>query len=70
MKNSKAIILKLDLKKAFDCIEWDFLRLILIQSGFSQQTKKWLMSCVTSAKFFVLVNGETSPFFHSGRGLR
>jgi hypothetical protein len=70
MKNSKALILKLDLKKAFDCIDWDFLRMILIQSGFSQQTTKWILSCVTSANFVVLVNGETSPFFHSGRGLR
>jgi hypothetical protein len=32
-KNSKALILKLDLKKAFDCIDWDFLQLILVQSG-------------------------------------
>jgi hypothetical protein len=28
-KKSKALILKLDLKKAFDCIDWDFIRLIL-----------------------------------------
>jgi hypothetical protein len=28
------------------------------------------MSGVTTASFSVLVNGETSPFFHSGRGLR
>jgi hypothetical protein len=65
-KNSKALILKLDLKKAFDCIDWDFLRLILTQSGFNHLTIKWIMSCVTMANFVVLVNGETSPFFHSG----
>jgi hypothetical protein len=28
------------------------------------------MSCVVSATFVVLINGETSPFFHSERGLR
>jgi len=28
------------------------------------------MSCVTNANFFPLDNGETYPFFHSGRGLR
>lgn len=69
LKKSKVIILMLDLMKAFDCTDWD-LRLILIQSGFRQQTTKWLMSCVTSANFAVLINGETSPFFHSGRELR
>jgi hypothetical protein len=70
LKKSKAIILKLDLMKAFDCIYWDFLRMTLIQSGFSQQTTKWVMSCVTSANFSVLINDETSPFFHNGRELR
>jgi len=28
------------------------------------------MSCVTSENFAVLINGEPSTFFHSGRGLR
>jgi hypothetical protein len=37
-KKSRALILKLDLKKAFDCIDWDFIRLILIQMGFSHST--------------------------------
>jgi hypothetical protein len=70
VKNSKALILKLDLKKVFDCIDWDFLRLILTQSRFNQSSIKWIMSCVTAANFVVLVNGETFPFFCSGIGLR
>jgi hypothetical protein len=69
-KKSKALILKLDLKKAFDCIDWDFLRMILIQTGFSHSMIKWIMSCVTSANLAILVNGESSPFFRIGRGLR
>jgi hypothetical protein len=70
MKKLKALILKLDLKKAYDCINWDFLRLTLLQTGFSLTTTNWIMSCVISASFAVLINGETSPFFQSGRGLR
>ena len=69
-KNSKALILKVDLKKAFDCIDWDFLGLILTQSGFSQSSIKWITSCMVSKKFVVLFNGESSTFFHSGRELR
>jgi hypothetical protein len=38
MKKLKALVLKLDLKKAYDCINWDYLRLILIQMGFGIQT--------------------------------
>jgi hypothetical protein len=70
LKNLKALILKLDLKKAYDCINWDFLRLTLLQTGFGLLTTKWIMSCVTSATIAVLINGETTSFFQSGRGLR
>jgi hypothetical protein len=69
-KKTKALILKLDLRKAFDYIDWDFLRLILTQSGFSPPFINWIMCGVTSTNFSVLVNGEPSPFFCSGRGLR
>jgi hypothetical protein len=69
-KKSKALILKLDLKKAFDCINWDFLKLILAQTGFSQHMIKWIMSCVTSANLAILINGESSTFFCMGKGLR
>jgi hypothetical protein len=51
-KKSKALILKLDLKKAFDCIDWDFLRLILTQSGFSQSSIRWIMCGSDNCKFF------------------
>jgi hypothetical protein len=69
-KNLKALILKLDLKKDYDCINWDFLRLILIQSSFGSMVTNWLMSCVISATYAVLINGKPSSFFQRGRGLR
>jgi hypothetical protein len=69
-KHLKALILKLDLKKAYDCINWDFLRMILIQTGFGLLTTNWVMSCVTSATFAVLVNGETTSFFRVVGDLR
>jgi hypothetical protein len=70
LKKIQALILKLDLKKAFDCINWDYLRLILLQSGFGIHFTKWIMGCVTSASIAVLVNGEATPFFQNERGLR
>jgi hypothetical protein len=70
LKKLQALILKLDLKKAYDCINWDFLRLILLQTGFGVSTTKWIMGCVSNATFAVLINGETTSFFQSERGLR
>jgi retron-type reverse transcriptase len=36
-KNLKALILKIDLKKAFDSIDWSYLRLILLSAGFGDK---------------------------------
>jgi hypothetical protein len=69
-KKQKALVMKIDLKKAFDSIDWDFLRLILLSVGFGIKFTDWIMSCVTSANFAVLINGEASRFFKSERGLR
>jgi hypothetical protein len=69
-KKLQAMILKIDLKKAYDCISWDYLRLVLLQCGFGLQTTKWIMGCITIATYAVLINGEPTDFFISGRGLR
>jgi hypothetical protein len=69
-KKLQAIILKLDLKKAYDCINWDYLRLVLIQCGFGHIMTRWIMGCVSSASLAILVNGEASKFIKSERGIR
>jgi hypothetical protein len=69
-KNLKALILKIDLKKAFDSIDWSYLRLILLSAGFGENFTNWILACVTSANFAVLINGEASRFFNCERGLR
>jgi hypothetical protein len=70
VKKLQAMILKLDLKKAYDYINWDLLRLILLQCGFGLPTTNWIMSCVNFATYAILINGESTKFFKSGRGLR
>jgi len=62
--------MKLDLQKAYDCINWDLLRMILIQIGLGVGMANWIMSCVISSSFVVLLNGEPVDLFKSGRGLR
>jgi len=51
-------------------VSWDFLRLVLLQCGFGLQMTKWIVACVTSTNYAILINGEPSGFFNSGRGLR
>jgi len=64
------MILKLDLKKAYDCIRWDFLRLTLLQCRFGLPTTKCIMGCVSKKYFAILINRESTDFFHIGRGIR
>ena len=63
-------MLKLDLKKAYDNIDWEYLRVVLLSVGFGTKLSDWIMCCVTSAKFAVLINGEATDYFKSWRGLR
>jgi hypothetical protein len=60
----------LDLRKAYDCIDWDLLRMILLKIGMGLHLTNWIMACITSSSFVVLINGEATDFFRSGRGIR
>ena len=69
-RHKTAFFLKLDLEKAYDLVDWSYIRLILVQIGLSPNLVEWIMSVVTSVQYVVLVNGELSYFFKGFRGLR
>lgn len=61
--------LKIDLEKAYDKVNWTMLRLILLQIGIPFSVVRWIMACVTSASFAVLVNGSDTTFLQGTRGI-
>lgn len=61
---------KVDIQKAYDTVNWDFLKTVLIRFGFHSSMVHWIMVCLTSASFSICVNGELHGFFKSKRGLR
>ncbi|XP_062026327.1 uncharacterized protein LOC133742658 [Rosa rugosa] len=62
--------LKLDVNKAYDSVEWDFLHAVLLKLGFHSHWVMLIMNCVKTVSFSVLVNGKPSIFFNPTRGLR
>eukprot|EP00253_Pinus_taeda_P003164 PITA_03164 len=69
-KNLKGMILKVDLSKAFDRVNWLYIRLLLTHLGFPYRYIKWIMSCITDVSYSVLLNGSPTPLFMVERGLR
>ncbi|GJT03135.1 hypothetical protein Tco_0824304 [Tanacetum coccineum] len=61
---------KVDIQKAYDTVNWVFLRNILKCFGFHMTMVKWIMACVSSASFWLSINGDIHGFFQARRGLR
>ena len=64
------LLCKLDVEEAYDHVSWDFLMYMLQRCGFSEKWRKWIRYCISTVKFFILINGSPSDFFGSSRGLR
>jgi len=67
---SKGTILKIDLSKAYDRVNWAYIQLLLTHLDFQVPFIKWVMACISLVSFAVLINEATYPFFISERGLR
>ncbi|XP_074313616.1 uncharacterized protein LOC141648798 [Silene latifolia] len=74
MKNKRQtegyMAIKLDMAKAYDRVEWGFLRRVLMRMGFDPQWIQRVMDCVSTVTFSVLINGSPSEDFQPARGLR
>ncbi|XP_010687249.1 uncharacterized protein LOC104901378 [Beta vulgaris subsp. vulgaris] len=68
--NSFAGILKVDLSKAHDRIRWEFVEIMLRRMNFPEIWVTWIMQCITTVSYSILVNGEPSKVFRPSVGLR
>ena len=61
---------RLDISKAYDRVEWDFLRQIMLKLGIDARWVNLAMEIVCTASYFVLINGEPQGYISPSRGVR
>lgn len=62
--------IKLDINKAYDRVEWEFLRKIMLKMGFLDRWVNLAMQGVSLASYSVLINREPWGFIHPTRGIK
>ncbi|GAU48947.1 hypothetical protein TSUD_285360 [Trifolium subterraneum] len=64
------IVLKVDIAKAFDTLNWNFLLKTLKCFGFSSRFCNWIHFILLSARISISINGKQHGYFSCSRGLR
>ncbi|KAK9756406.1 hypothetical protein RND81_01G095100 [Saponaria officinalis] len=67
---SPRVMLKVDLQKAYDTVEWSFVKEMLVALRFPDKFVQLVMECVTTPWFSIALNGEVFGFFQGKRRLR
>lgn len=63
-------MLKVDLRKAFDSVKWDFVILSMRAMNFPDSFINLVHQCISTMRFSVAINGELCGFFKGSGGLR
>lgn len=61
--------IKLDTKKACDRLERDFIKKFFNDLGIYYKLTDWIMQCITTTTFTMIVTGKTCNTFQLERGI-
>lgn len=64
------LAIKTDIRKAYDRVELNFLERVMLKLGFDARWVRWIMACIRSVSYEVLINGSPYGNIQPSRGLR
>lgn len=50
VKKTKGYVLKLDIEKAFDTINWSYIDYMLRMKGYPKRWRRWIKACVSNVQ--------------------
>ena len=68
--NLPGLLICIDFEKAFDSVDWNFMKKLLNAFGFGPMIYQWIYTFYNKIKLMVIVNRYTSPWFPTERGCR
>lgn len=68
-KKKSAVLMKIDISKAFDTLSWEFLIEILKRRGFSERWCMWICGILATAYTRILINGQRGRPINLARGV-
>lgn len=63
-------LMKIDLKKAYDSVSWQFIEEMMVALQFSCTFIRCVMECISTPSYSLLINGSLCGFFKGEKGLR
>ena len=69
-QKTSGILVALDFRKAFDSLEWSFIKMTLDSFNFGTNIKRWVCTFYTNVESAVLSNGYLTNWFKPSKGVR